>query len=508
MLNNYEKSIPLEKEKVEHLTKRIARGGGIYFVGSLIGKITALLLHVLLGRVLGTSSYGLYALGFSITGIFRSISTLGLNLGIVRYGAIYIGENDKAKLKGTIIAAFSISLAFSMIIAVILFILSGYISINIFNKPDLTGVLRIFSLAIPFYVLSIMSTYTARAFQKMEYDTGLVNIFQPVMNLVLVSLAFIFGYELYGAVVGILISMILSAFLGLYLVRRIFPEIIGPFKALIESKKLLRFSLPLLFVGLAYFLLLQTDRIIIGYFRGSSDVGIYSAASTIALQVTMLMAVFLNIFSPIISDLHNRKKIENLEEVLKVTTKWTFSFSLPIFLILVLFSQDVMGLFGMEFKIGGNVLIILAISQLTITVIGPSSILLQMGGKQDLAFLDTLIALILNLILNVWLIQIYGILGAAIATGFSLLFLSFIIFLQTRRIFKINPLNIKYLKPIGAGMASFLIITLINLSIGLAIQWTLGVVITLVTYIGILYLMGLDREDMVVKEAIKRKLKH
>jgi O-antigen/teichoic acid export membrane protein len=506
MSNNYKKSIPLEKEELEHLTKRIAKGGSIYFLGSLIGKIVTLLFQVLLGRTLGTSAYGLYALGFSITGIFRSISTLGLNHGIVRYGAIYIGENQKAKVKNTLAAAFSISLTFSMIIAVALFIFSDYISANIFNKPDLTGVLKIFSLAIPFYVLSIMSAYTARAFQKMEYDTGLTNVFQPVMNLIFVSLAFMLGYGLYGAVIGILISAILSALLGLYLVWRIFPEITDAVKPLIESKKLLRFSLPLLFANLAYFLLLQIDRITIGYFRGSGDVGIYNAASMFALQVTMFVMVFSNIFSPIISDLHNRKKMESLEEALKVTTKWTFSVSLPIFLILILFSQDVMGIFGPEFKIGWNVLIILAISQLAITVIGPSSILLQMGGKQDIVFFDTLIAFILNLILNVWLIQIYGIIGAAIATGFSLTFLSFIIFFQTHRTFKMNPFNIRYLKPIGAGMISILAITLINLSI--EIQWVLSMSIILLIYICILYLLGLDREDTVVKEAIKRKLKH
>jgi hypothetical protein len=48
-----------ELDSIEHLTKQIAKGGGIAFIGSVIGNIAGFGLHILLGRVLGSSAWDL-----------------------------------------------------------------------------------------------------------------------------------------------------------------------------------------------------------------------------------------------------------------------------------------------------------------------------------------------------------------------------------------------------------------------------------------------------------------
>ena len=94
------------------LTKKVAEGGGIVLAGSIVGKTANLMLQIILGRVLKARDYGLYSLGFTISTFGILISSLGLPNGIVRFGSLYKGEGDKARIKGLLIAALAISLVF------------------------------------------------------------------------------------------------------------------------------------------------------------------------------------------------------------------------------------------------------------------------------------------------------------------------------------------------------------------------------------------------------------
>lgn len=485
------------------LTKQIAKGGGIYLMGGMIGKVVTFALHILLGRVLGASTYGLYALGFSITGIAISLASLGLQNGIVRFGAIHIGQGNEVRLKRTILTAFTMSMFSSIVIATMLFLLSEPISTRIFKKPELTFVLQIFSISIPFYIFFQMSASTARAFRRMDYDTGLINVLRPLLNFLFVFAAFLLGYRLEGAVMGVLLSAAVSSLIGIYVVVKVFPEIKENIKLNFYDKSLLKFSLVIMFVGLIYFFVLQTDRLMIGYFMATSDLGIYTAASTISLQLMLFTTIFMGIFSPIVSDLSHRQKTEYLNKVLSITTRWSFSFTLPFLLIVLLFPSELLGLFGHEFQTGANILVILSIAQLAITTAGPSGLLLQMSGRQNIVFIDTLITLIMNFSLNYWFIQEYGIFGAAIATSISLIFLSTLIFSQNFLIFKVNPFSRNYLKPIKAGAISsglfFLVLLLLGESNVLLIP------LILLSYMGCMFTMKFDPEDEIIIRAIKIK---
>jgi len=60
--------------ELDKLTKQIAKGGGITAIGTVVGKISTLGLHILMSRVLGSAAYGLYVLGISIAGIAQAVA--------------------------------------------------------------------------------------------------------------------------------------------------------------------------------------------------------------------------------------------------------------------------------------------------------------------------------------------------------------------------------------------------------------------------------------------------
>lgn len=439
-------------ETLERLTKQVAKGGGIAFGGNVIGKASSFCLHLLLGRMLGPGVYGFYALGMSITQITQSIASLGLTQGVIRFCAMYRGEGDNARVKGIILSALLISLFTSMVITGIFFAFSHTIARKFFHEPDLTWIFRMLSLSVPFYVCMGIVTSFAQAFRRIEYQQGIQNIFRPLINLCLVGLVFLLGFRISGAVYGFLVSGVLSAGLGFYFLWKLFPEIVSHLRSVFEFKRLMRFSLLVFIAGFSYTSLHHTDRIMLGFFTTSSEVGIYNAASVISQQLSIFLLALVTIFSPIISDLYNRHQLEKLNYLYKLVSRWIFTASLPFVVIVSIFSRPIMGLFGSNFTDGWLVLDILIISQIIWFSMGGAGTILQMIGKQNLVFIDTAAMLFVNIGLNLWLIPLWGKLGAAIATTISVSAVEIVILIQVIRILRIHPFGRGHAKPIIAAI--------------------------------------------------------
>jgi len=497
-----------EDETLERLTKQVAKGGGIAFGGSIVGRIAGFGLHILLGRVLGPGAYGLYALGISVAGIARSVGSLGLNQGVVRFCAIYRGEGDNARVKGTILSALAISLVSSLLVAGILLALSDVIARSFFNEPELTWVLRVFALALPFYVLMGITTSFAQSFRRIKYQQGVQNIFQPLVKLALVGSVFLLGFRLLGAVYGFLISGVLSAGLGFYFLWKIFPDIISRSKAILETLELMRFSLPMFLAGFCYMALHQTDRVMLGFFTTPTEVGIYNAASILSQELFLFFGALVVMFLPMISDLYNRQRLAELGKLLKTVSRWVFATSLPFAVIMSVFSTSIMGLFGSNFTDGGLVLIILVLSQTVYFSTGPVGEMLQMTGRQYLALIDTMIMLFANIGLNMWLIPLWGNLGAAIATSISITVVNVVVLIQVARILALQPFSLAYIKTsIAAAVMAILGLGVSGLVKNSPLILVLAVVGLLMIYgIGI-WVLGLPEEDKEVLRLIWARIR-
>lgn len=494
-------------ETSDQLIKKAAKGGGIAFAGNIIDKGLRFPLEILLARVLGAGDYGSYCLGYGLTILAGQISMLGLPSGVVRFGALYRGAGDTKRVKGTIRAALLISTVSSVAAGGLLFAFAGPLS-ETFGMPKLADVLRVFAFSFPLYVITLMAGYAANAFQAIKHQTAVTNICRPLANVAIVSVVFLLGFRLLGAVYGFLLSSAISAVVGLYLLKRIFPDIVSELESSYEVRKLLRFSVPVLFVGVSAILLRQTDRIMLGYFKASEDLGIYSAAAVISHQAGLIMYSFGYIFCPIISDLYNREDLGSLERLFKTVTRWILSINLVLLLLLILFSKQIMGVFGSDFAAGWLVLVILSAVHLIGYSTGGALVgyVLQMSGKQDIELVNAVVMLIANIALNLWLIPPYGILGAAIATGVSFAMINVARILEVYKFFRMHPFDTNYYKPFVAGMVVLLLsAVLFKLDI-LGPHWVMSMVTLVLVYFVVLYCLGLEYEDQMVWAGIKRRI--
>jgi O-antigen/teichoic acid export membrane protein len=491
----------------EELTQ-IAKGAGINITGKVVGSAIQYAYSLVIARVLQADAFGIFMLGFTIMSIGGAIGRLGLENGAIKFISQYNGIGDKARVKGVIVQALKYSFIASILIGAILFLTARFMSNVIFNELELEWVLKIFSLALPFYSLMIISLSCTRGFKIMKYAVYTQNLFLHTFNLILVGIFVFLGMKLYGVASAYMITLFITATLSIYFLLKTFPEIWHT-KTITQSKKLFRFSIPLLLVFIVNMIIMWTDTLMLGYFKTSREVGIYSAALRTAMFITTFLISFNSIFAPVISDLHNRRETKKLESLFKTVSKWIYMASLPLFLLLVLLPKEVMSMFGPEFIAGSVPLIILAFANVTNSGTGCVGYMIIMSGKQDLMMYNSLGVCFLNIILNYLLIPSYGIIGASIASGVSLAVYAIVLLIEVYVLLKIHPYNIMFLKITFLGLLLYGIFSMLKYTVpdltGV-LRVLFFVPVFLSFYVWLIYKWGTDDDDRIVIGFLKGRL--
>ncbi|MFW9973232.1 MAG: oligosaccharide flippase family protein, partial [Candidatus Odinarchaeota archaeon] len=279
----------------------IAKGAGIFFIGSIIGVGLRYIFELIVARNLGPDQFGLFFLGFSALKIMEIVSTLGLHRGVLRYIALFKGEGDEERIKGTIILAIKVVIIVGLIFSSCTIVLSKFVATNIFHEADLTKVLKIFAVAIPFTALTTTLVFSTQSFKMMRYTVYVREIFEPAIRIIIVTLMFIIGWKLYGAILALIISLMMGTFLAFYYLKNLFPNLTNKkIKPIYESRKIFVFSWPLLLAEFFGFIVIWINILMIGYFKASQEVGVYSASHRTALLGGIILVSFNSIFSPII----------------------------------------------------------------------------------------------------------------------------------------------------------------------------------------------------------------
>ena len=132
---------------------KFVQGTGLIFIGSIIGLFMELIVNLLVARSFSVGEFGLYGLVFLILAFSLRFASLGLSEGVTRFISYFRGKNEKEKINGTIISSLIIATISSIITAVLFFFLADFIAINIFHTEELSRLIKIISIAIPFWVL-------------------------------------------------------------------------------------------------------------------------------------------------------------------------------------------------------------------------------------------------------------------------------------------------------------------------------------------------------------------
>ena len=185
----------------------------------------------------------------------------------------------------------------------------------------------------------------------------------------------------------------------------------------IISKSLINDSWPLIFSSFSGILYMYQDQILIEYFYGFNDVGIYVIGCKLVMIFMSVPTILSNIIYPEI--IKNEKKLSwgNFENYLiKVYFSYIVIASIFIAISIVFGSKIIYILYGDDYQKAYPILSTYAFSLIPAAHTTLSNKLLMINNNQNFILMRNIIGLIVNLILNVILLPSIGIIGAAIAT--------------------------------------------------------------------------------------------
>jgi len=468
-----------------------AKSAVVFLAGFCFGKLGLLFVQILIGRALGVASYGRYSLGLSLVMIVQWLASLGLDWGVLRYCAIHCAAERPEQVKSTIRAAVILSLTSSMLLAAATVLVAPVAARRLFDDPELGTTVVFFALALPFYVLVRMSSSFEQSIQEMGRATVVQHISQPFLNLLLLLGALAVGLGLSGAVGTFVLATMISAGIGCSWMWSTYRRLPAAQTGFSECRQLLRYSLALMLIGITYQGFLRTPNVLLGYLAGPYAVGLYSAGQSVPWLLILVPSMLTQPFFPLMVRLYEQNRIQELRELYRKVSRWNFVVVLPVFLVLCVFPQVVTALFGEEFSEARGIVIPLSAAWLVYFSKGPVASLLDMTGRQDVDLLNMIAAGLLNVMLNLLLIPLYGTTGAAFSTAIVIVAWAGVEYAEVRSLYGIVPWSSGMIRLVVVGVLA----AVAGIAIQLVIPWPVAMAASIVVYVVLFLGWGQMTED-------------
>ena len=179
---------------------------------------------------------------------------------------------------------------------------------------------------------------------------------------------------------------------------------------------------------------------------------VYGVAFRFSMGVSIALMAINSISSPKFAEKFASDDIKGMGKIAIQSAKMIFWTTLPLATILLIFPKFFMGLYGADFVYtplilgtGFEALRWLIIGRIVNALSGSVGNLMQMSGQQKLYMNILIIGAVINVVLNYYLIPIYGIKGAAISSVVSLSFWNLTMVYMVKRKFGFSTIYIPFL---------------------------------------------------------------
>ena len=395
---------------------KIAKGSAIYFILSIVGAGLTYLVRIFLSRNLTAEQFGLFYSVSALIGIIGLFRHFGSEQSLTKHISSFFAKKQFGKASRAVFSIFSFQLVLGIILFIMVFILSDVLALQYFNNPLASIVLKV--IAISYIFNSIKSKSVLRGAGKIKY----ISFSEPARNFLFLTLSLVLiGFGVGGvALARILAGGFVAVFFFVLMLKKT-PINISEFKwDKGIFKKLFLFGLPIFASGIGNKLINHTDTLSITFFRSLEEVGFYEVAFPTARLVRFFSMALGMVLLPTFSEMWAKKEKKTLSKTLSLILKYTLMISIPFVLVFISFPEVIIRvMFGAEYLQAATALQILALSSLATVFMGIFTNTFVSVGRPKFTTKVISVVAVLNVILNVSLVPVFGIVGAAVATGVS-----------------------------------------------------------------------------------------
>lgn len=408
--------------------KSLFKNSIIYSLRGVTAQLIGVLLVPIYTRVFSTEQNGVIDLITTSTILLNLFFLLGLDSAVGRYYVDGLTQNDR---KLTVSTAFFFHLFSLAIIIPFVIFFSREISFYFLGSKDYAAFLVVTFLAVPFSIVSSfcenLLKWTMRPIAYSIVSIGAL-VLQCVLTIYLVVFARI---GLIGIFIAFLVTQMIFAGVGILLVRGWFSFTF----CWQRLKGLLSFGAPLVFLALAHYIMTYSDRYFLRIFQGLEVVGLYGVAYKMSFAVSFVIAGFQNAWGPF---LYSMYKDEKAARVIAKIYSYVATFICFVVLVISLFAKEILMLFTTQAYYEAYLVVpFIAASVAAYTLGGYFSVGIGISKKTFQRAWIGIAAFILNLVLNYFFIPLWSMIGAAVATIISFLFLGCVSMVISQRYYPV-----------------------------------------------------------------------
>ncbi len=488
----------------------VAKGGGTLFAGRLFTSGVRFGIAILLARPLGANGYGAYNLALSVATVGVILPLLGLDTAIVRYTAIFAGRGEWGAVRASLRLMFGLSVALSLLMTVLIVVFADIIAAALLHDARLAPLVIISALTVPSLVLNIQLGSALRGLRRIGHEVLADQLVQPLVRLALILVVVVIGLTVSLALITWAIASLTATVLLAVFVLRVLSRHRGGDDGgvRLSTRDLFRFSAPVFLSNVVTKSGRQLQTLLLGALSTTSAVGVFVVATNVNLIGSLFHSSIVSASMPLFAAAQDRGDRHALERLYQLTSKWSLSLNLPIFLIVIGFPHTLLAMFGPEFQAGAIPLMILATANLVNAGTGMSGVVLDMTGYTGFKLLNAAVAVVLGIATNLILVPTLGLIGAAIAAFLVTAGTNILPLAEVLLIVHASPYNRSMLKPIWAGVAALVMGIGVKTVLGESdevIQAGAGIPALLITYAIVLFALGIDDDDRLVLKRVRRR---
>ncbi len=373
--------------------------------------------------IMGDSRYGVWVIIFQAISYF-SILDLGMNAAVVRFISKYLGENNFEKINRVLNTATLFFSAIGVIAAALIY----YFSINYFgifriDDPALaqegataTAIMGIF-VGVRFILMPFAGSFVA--FHRQDL-ANLLNICEEIIRTFAIVLLLYQNYGLIELAQTVLAISVMKQLVAVIVLKKLQGKIQFSFKHVDTGtiKSLFDYSKTAFGIALAWIVIFNSDSLLLGIVSSSAAAGVFNPAIQAMYHLRMMVNAIGIPLTPAVSHLEVTTDTATIVRVYLRALKYTSFLSFLICTGMVIYAEPFIGLWlPASFLPTADVMKILAISAaFYLPQILGNSILLSLDKHRYLLIVLFLEAG-LKILLALFLIKPYGIIGMAVASA-------------------------------------------------------------------------------------------
>ena len=393
----FENSSKNDEQAQQNDSRQLARKSTLSLTNNILITLFGLTSLIVVKRYMGYEAVGMIAFSLAFCQMFSIAGDLGFGKAHLKR----VSEGlDLGTCNGTFLTIkFFLTIIMGMSILSWLFIQKHLFQYE-FESKELELVLYI--IIAQYMLLNMGMTFKTLFSAKLEIAKGHIphttgRLFVMLMKVTVAvvgsGVVYLAGAELAGTVLMVVLYLILF---------RSYP-LNKPNKEFI--KRYARFAFPMMFIGFVGSLAYNMDKVLLGYLVGTTEVGIYTIPQRITVSLLLISTTITTILFVVFSELYQKKQFHEIQNLSNKAEKYISTAILPIIVFFFIFAKPALKLvFGDDAGASAPILQVMLVTLYIEATLNPYNVQIAATGHLRIAMLIALLALGLNVVLDMVLI--------------------------------------------------------------------------------------------------------